>query len=205
MKRYIRTGILAVFLCCLANTDAAAANAGDIPKDTVVRILTYGLPNWTRDRASNVVAIKYGFQYYAVAGCVVTKDLTDSVKRENDIALRILEKRLGKNWEKRFEEDVDKMIARLDEVEKLVRKERYIIDKEQELEKDQKELQFLIAALPLPLRQKEHESGHICQQFDVKAYGWEGDACIMYYRMQVELDRKNVKLISSKPERFDIQ
>ncbi|RYZ98527.1 MAG: hypothetical protein EOP47_19155 [Sphingobacteriaceae bacterium] len=57
--------------------------------DTSLRILTYGMPiSGPSAMANRDVAKKFGFSYYPVAGCVVTEQLLDSVKRENISCLR---------------------------------------------------------------------------------------------------------------------
>ena len=87
--------------------------------DTLPRILTYGLKDKNRWEAVQLVAARYGFTYYSVAGCVVSHALMDSVKRENQIVYAVLDYRLGKNWQQRFLQDVDTMYQQLSDIGSL--------------------------------------------------------------------------------------
>ncbi len=80
-------------------------NNSYIPKEIKLKWLLTGLPE--DNRAKNVLAKMYGFQYYSVGGCVVSKKLRDSVNMVNKVTNEILIKKFGKKWGWRFEERVE--------------------------------------------------------------------------------------------------
>jgi hypothetical protein len=73
----------------------------NIPKDTSLKIIVTGLTDLETITQLDSLAKKYAFKYYPL-GCVVTKQLMDSVEKENNITYKILEKRYGKNWRNNF-------------------------------------------------------------------------------------------------------
>lgn len=152
--------------------------------DTTLQILTHGLPDREQQRAMNSVAKKYGFRYYGVAGCIVSEHLLDSVNKENERVYKILEQRFGKDWLLTFATEVDTMERLQAQVEELVKKENYIVDKENELEKDGNGLYYLIDPTD-----KQNV-------FAVKAYGWgqwNGETeLIVYYKLTVNLTMEKV-------------
>lgn len=162
--------------------------------DTTLKILTYGLPNREQQRAMNTVAKKYGFHYFGVAGCVVSENLLDSVNRENKRVYEILGQKFGKDWRLKLASEVDTMKRLQANVEELVKKENYIIDKENELEKDGNGLEYLVD----PTDKQNF--------FTVKVYGWgqwNGEMeLIVYYKLNVDLTDKKVTKISSVLERL---
>ncbi len=158
-------------------------------KDTTLKILTYGLPDMNESHARNSIARKYGFSYYAVAGCVVSKELRDSILQENKKGYDILSKKFVKDWRSKFEEEVDTMRKLQPEIEKIVKKAKFIIEKEEVLNKENNCLYYDIDITP----QKNI--------FTVKAYGWgklnDIEEMLVYYIVSVDTITKSVKLISS--------
>jgi len=191
MKIYLWLGTLAVLFCLQGN----AVTARDIRNDTTPTILTYGFRIMELERARNVVAQKYGFRFFTVAGCIVTQQLMDSINKENDATYAILEKQLGKNWEKRFDNEVEKVKKIQYRIEALAMKEAYIIARQQELAKHNNNLYFLITPLPNS------------REWEVKAYGWETEEYteqMIFYKMKADLRRKKIELLSSKVEKMPV-
>ncbi len=191
MLRIITATLLV--LCLLSCTDKDTTKpVPALPAKGNLRILTYGLPDFTRQHARQVVARRYGFEFYAVAGCVVSKGLIDSVKEHNDQVYAALGSKHGKNWRDLFKEEVEGVFQQEQQVEDLLRRERYIRAKEQELAQAGNGLYFLIE----PTRQ--------AGLFEVKAHGWgewKGNSeQVVYYKLQVNLHQKQVSLISSQIE-----
>ena len=193
MRNYILILFTLILVCCNKKSNPIKK---DVVEDPTLKILTYGLPDFNRSRASNTVAKKYGFTYYAVAGCLVTQELLDSVEKENNITFKLLEQKLGHDWEIRFEKEVDTMQQVQSEIETLVRKEKYIIDKEKELEKEDKGLYFQI-----DLTDTE-------KIFDVKAYEWRNingeSEMVVYFTIVLNLNSKKVTKISEVIEKLHI-
>lgn len=99
--------LLLFLLACKDNKGTAAHPAK--PKDTVLRMLTYGLPDFEQERAMNTVAAGFGFCYYRVAGCVASQRLIDSVEKQNAITWNKVAQQFGKDWEEHFAILVDTM------------------------------------------------------------------------------------------------
>lgn len=70
----------------------------------IFRWLTYGEPGG--EEVKNFVARKWGIELYAVAGCVVTRELIDSVKQQNKKVESRLIKKYGNDWGARFNQDI---------------------------------------------------------------------------------------------------
>jgi hypothetical protein len=166
----------------------------DIRQDTIPRILIHGLPDFEYDRARSTVAKQYGFRYYRVAGCVMSRRLLDSVIRENERTYKKLDARFGMNWGRLFDARVDTMYELQMEVEDLVRKEPHIVAKDQELGKEDDRLLFRIDPIG---------NG---RQFTVWAYGWvkeDGEYVqIAYFKMNVDLNNGVISAISTSRERL---
>ncbi|MET0300697.1 MAG: hypothetical protein ABW036_13075 [Flavitalea sp.] len=82
-------------------------NTTEITKDSLLTMLSYGLPaRGIYGETVHQVALKYGFRYYAVAGCVVTEQLVDSVRKENEKVSMKIAVMHGINWKEQFEKDV---------------------------------------------------------------------------------------------------
>ncbi len=96
--------ILLLFLFSTGLNDYQKSNTY-IPKENKPKWLLTGFP--ADNRAKNVIAKMYGFQYYSVGGCVVSKKLRDSVNRVNKFTNEMLIKKFGKKWRLKFEERVE--------------------------------------------------------------------------------------------------
>lgn len=93
------------------------------------KLLIYGLPDFARQNASNIIQNKWGIQFYGVAGCVVTEELEDSVKQENDKVRKLIEAKYGANWEDKFYEQIEEEYKIETQIDSLVRTQPYIIDR----------------------------------------------------------------------------
>ncbi len=89
---------------------------------TPLKVLVWGLPS-SQENIAGGVAKKYGFEYYGVGGCVISRELEDSVQKHNDSVYAILAQRHGKDWQERFQEDIDNIQRHKDEVKALLLKE----------------------------------------------------------------------------------
>jgi hypothetical protein len=90
------------------------------------KLLTYGLPDFARQNASNIIQNKWGIQFYGVAGCVVTEDLEDSVKKENNTVRKLIEAKYGTNWGDKFYEEIEEEYNTEIQIDSLVRTQPYI-------------------------------------------------------------------------------
>jgi hypothetical protein len=184
--------LLLFLLACKDNKRIAPRPA--TPKDTVLRMLTYGLPDFEKGRAMNTVAAGFGFRYYRVAGCVVSERLIDSVQKENAVTCSKLAQRFGKDWGKRFAILVDTKYQKQSAVEVLVRRHPAIIAKEKALEKVGDGLQFEIDRRPGT------------DLYDVSGYSWgnwNGDTTlVVYYKVTVDLHANAILSLQSTFKKF---
>lgn len=163
-------------------------------KDTTLRILVYGLPDFERQNAEGLIAKKYGFMFYGVAGCDVSEELEDSVKKENEPVYALLEKKYGTDFWKRFRAEVEEEFQTEKEVEKLLWQRPYLKEKDAELAKEGNGLHFDMDWTP--------KKG----VYAVIANGWgkwKGeDRMMVYYRLKVDLNQRKVQLLSKRTELY---
>ena len=79
--------------------------------DTTYKLLTYGLPRFEYQNATAVVGREWCITYFAVAGCIVSKELVDSVRTVNRRVTADIVGRYGTDWEVRFDADVERALA----------------------------------------------------------------------------------------------
>ena len=96
MFRVIKSAFFLLLLCSCRNTVKPSGRVQ--PQDTTVRILIWGLPDLDQRRVMFAEAKKYGFEYYPICGCVISKKLSDSAYEVNRKSIEILNKRLGTDW-----------------------------------------------------------------------------------------------------------
>ena len=68
--------------------------------------LTYGLPDFNTQAARDSVGKKWGISFYAVAGCIVTNELVDSVRIHNLKISKLVSAKFGNDWQQKFEQEV---------------------------------------------------------------------------------------------------
>lgn len=108
MKHLITLLIITIVMGCPPSMVNAQENI--MEKHT---ILIYGLPSEpVYTNSKNVVAGKWGLEFRAIAGCVVTEEFVDSVDRVNSKTYSILEEKYGKDWQDRFYEEVEEEYAK---------------------------------------------------------------------------------------------
>jgi hypothetical protein len=107
-----------------------SATAQSVKETCKYRLLTYGLQDDKRLNASRIIQSKWKIEIYPVAGCVVGSELEDSVKRENDKVYKLIEKDYGKDWEAKFDLEVEGEYQLEMKVDSIVRILPYIMNKE---------------------------------------------------------------------------
>jgi len=95
------------------------------------RILQYGEAMNTDEQAVKIAA-NFGFTYDIVAGCLVTTPLVNGVDIYNSVTTKYLDNKLGSNWKKKFDFQVDSLF-REDRVD-TIRKTILAIDEVKELD-----------------------------------------------------------------------
>ena len=80
--------ILLICILSFVVNKVTAQNPTDSYKYT---LLTYGLQDDVRRNASSLIQSKWKIKILPIAGCVVTQELEDSVKRENDKIYKLIQ------------------------------------------------------------------------------------------------------------------
>ena len=102
MKQY--TGCIGLFLLITFLHALPCLSQSKVAKPEF-RWLTYGEPGG--EEVKNFVANKWGIELYRVAGCVVTRELMDSVAQQNKKVEPRIIKKYGNDWMARFQKDVE--------------------------------------------------------------------------------------------------
>jgi hypothetical protein len=154
------------------------------------RLLTYGLPNFEKQNSENVVAQKWRIEFYAVAGCVVTQELEDSVDKHNKTIEPLIEKKYGKNWRDKFYKEVDAEFETEKKVTALIDQLDYIKKRQADMEKEGNGLQYIMTPVANSTK------------YNVLVQGWgkwKGeDEWMTYYGLLVDYKTRSVKLLSDR-------
>ncbi|ASZ11726.1 hypothetical protein KTO58_16300 [Chitinophaga pendula] len=165
------------------------------PTDSLLTILTYGLPLFDEYNSRETVARKFGFRTIAVAGCVVTQELIDSVKKENKWVYQQLARRWGPNWETNYEQQARQWAAEQEKVAALVRKQSFIQAKDKALNSDYTTLRLQI----LP--------GTSHHTYQVKAYAWGKEngkeATWVYFTLKADMNTHTVTVLNDQLTAMD--
>ena len=94
------------------------------------RLLAYGFQDRTQRNASSIIENKWNIEFYVVAGCLVTEEFEDSVKKENDKINKLIEAEYCKDWQKKFYAEIEEEYKIERQVDSLVKEQSYIKDKE---------------------------------------------------------------------------
>lgn len=143
VNRQMKVSLLFTLITVLALSCSTKGQKVAPPrKDTTLRILVYGLPDFERQNAEGLIAKKYGFMFCGVAGCDVSEELEDSVKKENKPVYALLEQKYGSGFWKRFRAEVEEEYQTEKEVEKLLWQQPYLKQKDAELANEGNGLHF---------------------------------------------------------------
>lgn len=154
------------------------------------RVLVYGLPDFERQNAQNVIAEKWGIEFYPVAGCTVSQELQDSVEQENKKVDPLIERKYGKDWYKRYDKEVNAEFEIEKKVSAQIDKLNYIRKKQTEMEKEGNGLHYIMSPV----------SNSTKYNVSIEGWGkWKGeDEWLTYYKLVVDYKTKTVKLLSDK-------
>ena len=147
-----------------------------------MQIWTVGLPDYARQEVMDRIAQKYGFEFFAVSGCEVTKEMRENVKQHNDEVRATLALKHGEGWWDRFQKEVNEVLTVRINAEKLVRSQNFVINKTRELNSIQKDIQLFT---------EEKGNG----KFMVRVLGLENNQEIVYYSYLVNIKTDAVDLI----------
>ena len=146
-----------------------------------LQIWTVGLPNYARQEVMDRIAQKYGFEFFPVAGCEVTKEMRENVKQHNDEVKATLAIKHGEGWWDRFQKEVNEILNSKFQAEKIVRSQDEVINKTRELNSIQKDLL---------LYSEERGNG----KYLIRVLGMENGEERVYYAYEVDLKNHSVEL-----------
>ena len=91
------------------------------------QLVIYGLPRKS-DKEAFSIAPQFGFRYKYGAGCNVSQAMVNGFEGYNNVMNNYLESKLGKDWSKKFDMQVDSIftINRTDTIRKLILSESSI-------------------------------------------------------------------------------
>ena len=99
MSKFILFLIMTILLSC--NNVRPKTIEKNIEKDTLLKIITTGIPTLQENIQMNFLAKKYGVKYYQM-GCIGVKSRMDSIYKINSTTYKILEDKFGKTWRTNF-------------------------------------------------------------------------------------------------------
>ena len=180
--------LLTVLTGCKQNSQTDKQKAIQLDTSKKLRLHTYGgPPDMERQSAENVIADKWGIEYFSVAGCLVTQEIIDSVAKHNKEVEALIENKYGKLWQTSFDKEVEEELIKQKVASSLLDKETIIINKRKELEVEGNGLHYYFR----PINKSEYK---------VSATGWGQingkDEYVSYFRYLVDIENKKVKLTS---------
>jgi hypothetical protein len=136
------------------------------------------------DRASNTIAHKYGFNYLSVASCTVDENIYDSLTIENTKTKRILENKLGQNWDKNLKFEITSMVEVQRKIDSLVFKNKRII----QFRATHKEIEDIFTNI---------EFASSTNLFNVDVVSWRDDGKKLkrYFRLLVNISNDSIEYL----------
>ena len=155
------------------------------------RILTYGLSNYHHHTAMEFVGKDWNIEIYPVAGCIVSRKLTDSVAIEHTKLWKKMDSIHGQNSKERYKREVIQEMKRVMEVQE-------IFDSNKEIKKLRRKIE----------RAKEDTSANLESSTDHNIYKWiiysyerennPEHKWIPEFTVLVNLENKSSKIIAIK-------
>ena len=184
----------AIYMLSCQSAAQPTIKSGSPGKDTLLKVLVYGLQNVERQNAETVIARKYGFVFHAVAGCIVYEELVDSVKKENEKTYAVIETKYGKNFWERFEKEVDTEYRKQERVKRLLAKQPYLKSLEKQLQQSNNGIYYFL--------QPTGKSN----EYDVTVYGWGAYQnemmLVVFYELKANHQTGKVTVLSKTVKPF---
>ncbi len=153
--------------------------------------LSYGFPKDMRTQnVRSVLSKKWALTDKSVAGCLVSRQLKDSVDHHNRKVKDAMNARFGKNWEKQYKIDYQQELARQNKAIALLNKEPLIIKKRKQLTKEYTDIQIYLIPRSTP---SVYDAYISCYE-----NRGENPRYIQVYQYEVDVDKPTVKLLNDK-------
>jgi len=151
--------------------------------------LVYGLPNFKRQNSENVIADRWGFEFFAIANCDVSEEIENRADSNNNIVEPLIAAKHGKDWRDKFEKAVDTELERENIALSKLESFAPIVKKQKEMEKEGNGLQYY----PWPVANEKNE-------YNVSVEGWgklnNKYVWSSFYRFRANCINGSYKLIS---------
>ncbi len=173
---------------CNLNSKSDEQKINQIDSNKKLRLLTYGgPPDMEKQSAENVIADKWGIEFYGVAGCIVTQELIDSVEKHNKEIEVLIKNKYGKSWKSSFNKEVEEELIKQKIASALLDKEEIIITKKTELNKEGNGIHYHFK----PINQNEYN-------VSIKSWGQINgkDEYVSYFSFWVNIENMKTKLTS---------
>ncbi|RBP26934.1 hypothetical protein DFR65_1134 [Oceanihabitans sediminis] len=95
-------------------------------KENSDRLLTYGLPMYTHQKAREFVGKRWGIEIYPVAACMVSQKLVDSANTVNSNLWKKMDSIHGIDSEKKFRKETIAEMKRIIEAQKIFDSDKHI-------------------------------------------------------------------------------
>lgn len=186
-----RKGIVVALMSVLGMLLPMVGHAQAPKCDTTYKLLTYGLPRFEYQNATAVIGRKWCIKYFAVAGCIVSNELMDSVRMENRGVAAAIESRYGTDWEVRFDADVQREFEREQEIVAKIEALPAIQERQKELKSEGNGLHYWV----IPVAGGD--------EVLVRGYGqWEGKTeWLVLYEFRVDGTAGTITLASDEPRK----
>lgn len=179
---------LLISICLTLFCNAQDSTASKNSKVDNFTLLTAGLSDMQERNARDVVAEKWKIKFLPVAGCMVPKELRDSIRKHNLIANKNIEAKYGKDWRDKFEKEVVIEFKKQQIVTQILDTVNFIQKKDKEMELEGNGLHYRMKPI-----------GN-SKTYSVSVNGWGEingkNVWVTYYKMNVNYKKKTVTLIS---------
>ena len=180
MKIQILLFILSIFFI----SDESLGQSDSLSKFT---LLEFGFPPGNDYlNARFTIAKNWKIDFVPVGECIVSEELSDSVKTSNEITNQRLSAIYGDNWRKKFEKEVQKELKYQKVARKLIDAQSYIQEKDSLLAQLGNGLHYLLT--------REENKG----EYSAIIFGWgnwDGKSeLVVYFDLMVDTKKSAVKM-----------
>ena len=166
-------------------------------KNKKLEYLIYG-KSWTLETqsAEDIIAKKWGFRYKAVAGCLVTDKLVNSVQKHNEKVNQAFIAKFGKNWKDLMSKDFNTEFLTEKKAIALLEQQKGIVLKTEKLEKQKSRLTYYLKAFNNDPSYLIYVCGHEIVKGNQVVF-------LIYFKYSVDLKNSSVKLLKGTLADFD--
>lgn len=185
---------LFISICLTLFCNAQDSTASKNSKVDNFTLFTSGLPDMQQRNARDVVSKKWEIKFLLVAGCMVPKELRDSIRKHNLTVNKNIEEKYGTGWRDTFEKEVAIEFDKQQIVTNILDSVSFIQKKDQEMQLEGNGLHYYMKPI-----------GN-SKTYAVFVNGWDKingeDVWVTYYKMKVNLKKRTAKLVSNTIKQY---